>query len=165
MRCLLYSLLIMFLFQSCFDASIGNGYYLSSDKDYGSNMLVYEYADNANRNPSITRIDTLDNHVTEIIDTCTRNGCVVIGQHIVELENDDSFILVKQKPKDKFYAQDSLYRDFHESYILFRDSFNVFDYWIVDKRINNIYGPLSIEDYRNYRNRLQIPNNLKLKSE
>ena len=144
---------------------IGDGYYVSSDKEYGVDFLSYD-------NREQLRADTVIFHDTLLttrivnLDTCN-HWYVVVSMHVEEYEYNDEFILVKQKPKDKFSAQDTLDWNAlpYESYERFRDHYDYHEYWIVKKQTNEVYGPLSLSLYYDYRKKINVSDDLLLFSE
>ena len=150
---------------SPYNTNLGDGYYCCSDKEYGVDFLQYD-------NRKLSRADTVIYHdtlqTTRIVnlDTCN-HWDVVVGMHVEEFECNDEFILVKQKPKDKFRAQDTLDWDAlpYDSYERFRDHYDFHEYWIVKKQTNEVYGPLSLSHFYEYRKELNVPDELLLFSE
>lgn len=151
----------------------GNGYYISSDKDYGVDDLVYEYSQNRNQNRNIYLYDTLGRKDTMIISPY-HDKEVILGEHIEEIVADDDYILLQRKPKNEF---DSLYRSALKSDSLaylgfnydydysFRHLFNTIEYWIINKQSNDMYGPLSLNKFNLLREQLGVSERLRWSSE
>lgn len=151
----------------------GNGYYISSDKDYGVDDLVYEYSQNRNQNRNIYLYDTLGRKDTMIISPY-HDKEVILGEHIEEIVADDDYILLQRKPKNEF---DSLYRSALKSDSLaylgfyydydysFRHLFNTIEYWIINKQSNDMYGPLSLNQFNLLREQLGVSERLRWSSE
>ena len=165
MKKLPHVILSLFLLAGCdpnwspYYTSIGDGFYYSSDKEYGVDYLVYDYEFLPNHVDSIVFCDTLQVRNVVRIDS-NHYGYGIVDMHVVEFEDDDNFILAEQKPKDKFEKMD--WGDEYDSYRLFRDEYHFLEYWIVDKRTTTVYGPLSIGQYHKYREQLGVPDDLKL---
>ena len=171
---LLFGYFILFIcivnWYNPFYTDLGNGYFVSSDKDYGTTDLVYEYAENDRQNRNICRYDSLGHKDTLIISPETR-GKVIVGMHIEDIEDDSEHIVLQRKPKDVF---DSLYISALESDSLafhgfnsdydysFKHFFNTFEYWIIDKQTNDVYGPLSLTQYNSKRKQLGVSETLRL---
>lgn len=150
------SLLGSILFSCDFNpyySSCGNGYYFSSDKEYGVSDLSYEYAKNPNKDTIIAFHDTLGNIVNDTINTYY-TATLVIGRHVEWFEYNDSVLVVKQKSKDKFYEEDTLY--YLDEYNRFK-AFDYHEYWIIKTNTNDVYGPLSLNQYHNYSMKLDVP--------
>lgn len=165
MKRLSHVVLGLILFTGCnpnwspFYTPIGDGFYYSSDKEYGVDELVYDCKYLPNHVDSIVYCDTLQEKTVVHIDSYHKVFGIV-DMHVTEFEHDDDFILAEQKPKDKFEKKD--WGDEYDSYKLFRDEYHFLEYWIVDKRTTTVYGPLSIGQYHKYREQLGVPDDLKL---
>ena len=145
---------------------IGNGYYLISDKEYGVDYLEYNNQDLSRKDTTIYYDSLRVAHIVKL-DTCN-HWDVVVSSYVAEFEDNDDFILVKQKPKDKYKALvDTLDWDTipYEPYEGFRDHYEFYEYWIIKKKTNEIYGPLSLTLYNEYRKELNVPDDLLLLSE
>jgi len=145
---------------------IGDGYYLCSDKEYGVDYLEYNNKDLSRKDTTIYYDSLRVAHVISL-DTCN-HWDVVVRSYVAELEDNDDFILVKQKPKDKYKALvKTLDWDTipYEPYDGFRDHYKFYEYWIIKKKANEIYGPLSQTLYNQYRKELNVPDDLLLLSE
>ncbi len=165
---LLFGYVILFVciinWWSPYYTDFGNGYYISSDKDYGVDDLVYEYSQNRNQNRNIYLYDTLGRKDTMIISPY-HDKEVILGEHIEEIVADDDYILLQRKPKNEF---DSLYRSALKSDSLaylgfnydydysFRHLFNTIEYWIINKQSNDMYGPLSLNQFNLLREQLGV---------
>ncbi len=174
---LLFGYVILFVciinWWSPYYTDFGNGYYISSDKDYGVDDLVYEYSQNRNQNRNIYLYDTLGRKDTMIISPY-HDKEVILGEHIEEIVADDDYILLQRKPKNEF---DSLYRSALKSDSLaylgfnydydysFRHLFNTIEYWIINKQSNDMYGPLSLNQFNLLREQLGVSERLCWSSE
>ena len=139
-------------------SSCRNGYYYSSDKDYGVDDICYEYAKNPDKDTIIAFHDTLGNIVNDTINTYY-TATLVIGRHVERFEYNDSVLVVKQKPKDKFYEEDTLY--YLDEYNRFK-AFDYHEYWIIKTNTNDVYGPLSLNQYHNYCMKLDVPEKFRI---
>ena len=133
----------------------GNGYYVSSDKQYGKDELVYDYQKHSNQRKEITFHEA--SGAERIVSADTSD--LIVGMHVEAIVYDNDFILVKQKPKDKFLSHRS--EDIN-TYEQFRYEYKVFDYWIVKKQSNDVYGPFSFEQFCQYKKQLNVPDGLSL---
>lgn len=158
---LILSLLGSILFSCDFNpyySSCGNGYYFSSDKEYGVSDLSYEYAKNPNKDSTLLFHDSLGNISKININTYYKETNVV-EQHIEWFEYNDSIIVIKQKPKNKFRELDTLY--YLDEYNRFK-AFDYHEYWIIKTNTNDVYGPLSLNQYHNYCVKLGVPENFRV---
>jgi hypothetical protein len=161
-----YLLLFCILsFQGCnpYYKDLGDGFFYCSDKDYGVDELVYDYSNLAERKDSIVLQDSLN--TSDII--CINNYhhvYSIVPVHVESFDYDEDFILAQQKSKDKFLATDTCLF-YEDSYKRFRDEYDFFEYWIIDKKQGNVYGPLSFNLYKKYRERLNVPDELQLSAE
>lgn len=99
------------------------------------------------------------------------NGGIVIQSFIDDVVFDDSFILVDQKPLGKIcevdYPKDKNASTFNQDEFMMdrlKES-NMHDYWIILKKTNEIYGPLTKKDYLDIKKKLNVPSNLSLRTE
>ena len=148
----------------------GNGYYVSSDKDYGVDDLIYEYPKNSHLSRTICFYDTFGNIDTMIISP-KDDSKIILGQHVSPIVADNDFILLQRKPKDVFHSlylsalkSDSLaYRGFNNDYdYSFRYLFTTNEYWIINKQSNSVYGPLTLTQYYLLRDQLGVSERLRL---
>ena len=135
----------------------------------------------------------LDKH--DIIDSLGRKGCImkfynlnskidsvyigteetVIDKLVNEVQFDDNFILVDQKPMDSicecvYECGMKKYKDWNTRPTLKicqaaikKSTFH--QYWIIDKIKNSVFGPFTFNDYLIMKNRLRIDKKLKLERE
>lgn len=111
----------------------------------------------------------------EIDTMCMGIGATIIDSYVNDVSNDDLFILVDQKPLDSICEfNDSCgrkkYKDWDDlpHYPIALKALKqsiIHDYWIIEKKNDNIYGPLSKESYFKKKQDLKVPNSLKLKFE
>lgn len=160
--------LLVILFTACescdfnpYYSSCGNGYYFDSDKSYGTDDLCYEYKKNPYKDTIITFHDTLGNIVNDTINTFYV-ATTVIDYNVDWFEYNDSIIVAMQKPKDKFYEMDTLY--YLDEYNRFK-AFDYYEYWIIKSNTNDVYGPLSLNQYHDYCKKLGVPDKLRLSFE
>ena len=103
------------------------------------------------------------------------NGGTVI-QSFVDHKNvysDNKFIVLKQKPlKDICECNDSclvykyLNKNAETTYEICKDALDkstIYQYWIIDKMKNTVYGPFKKEQYLQKRKELRVPNEIQLK--
>lgn len=108
------------------------------------------------------------------IDTfCIDKGGTVIETYVDEVKYDDKFILVNQKLlgkicecnpdclKEKYGKESHTATSFEFCKDALKKS-KVHDYWIIVKATNDIYGPLSANQYAQKRKALSVPGDLKL---
>lgn len=160
----LFLLVGLLFFCDPFNTSYGNGYYVSSDTDYGQDDLIYDCLDNDSGNRMICFHDTLGNIDTLFIPN-NRTSEGVLSRHVSPIDSDDKYIILQRKPRSEF---DSLFLNALNSDSLayiglvpdcdysFRYLYNNTQFWIVDKQSNDIYGPLTKSQYEVYRKKLNI---------
>ena len=153
-----------------FYIDFGNGYYISSDKDYGVDDLEYEYSKSYHQNRCICIYDSLRQKDSMVISPDNLRE-VILGRHISQIESDNDFIILQRKPKDVFDSlyvsalkNDSLaFRGFNSDYdYSFKYFFKTIEYWIIDKHSNDMYGPLPMTRYYSMRDQLGVSEKLRL---
>lgn len=161
-----------------------DGFIKSSDTEFGNCILLDKSDTTAFHSwPSGSKTAQkgvfIKYHRKEKVDTLfIWNGATVIDSHVLKVRWDSLFILVDQKPLDSIFGKydtrmksdSSMYgrpfnphnaRDMENK---LRKS-NVHCYWIIVKRSNDVFGPLSKEEYLRKRVSLSIPKELELKIE
>ena len=111
----------------------------------------------------------------------TEGGFVIAG-HIDNYVKTDSFLLADRKPLDSIFGSlqtlpcpfdsSSTYLERpHVNYTNRKDRERqlrespIHDFWIIDQKTSDVYGPMSFDDYLAKKKELNVPNELKLKSE
>jgi len=77
-----------------------------------------------------------------------KDGYMLIEQHIVKLTFDDKFILVYRIINDNLDRKNGMY-----------------EFYIIDKKKEKLFGPLNFDQYIEYRNELKVDYNLYLEIE
>ena len=77
---------------------------MSSDKQYGKDELEYDYQKHSNQRKEITFHEA--SGAERIVSADTSD--LIVGMHVEAIVYDNDFILVKQKPKDKFLSHRSV---------------------------------------------------------
>mgnify|MGYP006116916941 CR=1 len=186
MRCKLgYILVVIFLLISC---ETKWGKYHGYKLDYDSELQYYIVLDKTDTT-AISEGDSRENitpypgaflklHSNDrVIDTLFfGKGTIVISTYVKEVKYDDSFIIVDQTLLSKLCECNPhcLEEEYGiggysaTSFNLCRNALensDIHDYWIIDKRTDDIYGPYELVKYLIMRNKLNIPPKLKLKTE
>ena len=182
-------LYILFFGLIVFSCETKWGEYGEYKMDYDSKLQYYIVLDKSDTF-AISKGDTRENispypgaflklHNTDsIIDTCFfAKGAIVITTFVNEVKYDDNFILVDQtllgkicecNPnclKEKYGIAEPLTATTFE---LCEDALkksDIHDYWIINKITDDVYGPYSKEGYLLKREKLKVPEDLKLKTE
>lgn len=107
----------------------------------------------------------------------------IIDGHIDDYIYDSTFLLMDQKPVDSILGKHiRIYYDKNDSSnyyyrreydtcqrytetIMMLHLSNIHQYWIIDKTTQDVYGPLSFEDYLKKKAELGVPSTLMLKRE
>lgn len=156
------------------------GEYGGYKMDYDSKLEYYIVLDKADT----TCVNSLGyshkgSQITFYRDSCTTDticlakGAIVIETFVNEVVFDSSFVLVDQKPLDKICEcnVDCLREKYNrEAYTATSFDFckegleksSIHDYWIIKKKTDEIYGPLSRVDYLKKREVFGVPDELKL---
>jgi hypothetical protein len=74
---------------------------------------------------------------------------------------DSVFIIVEQKPRDLILEH--VYLDFDEQEKIFAES-PLRHYWIINKSIDSLYGPYTLQEFEKKRLEINVPSNLKFPS-
>lgn len=96
-------------------------------------------------------------------------GGYVIEPYVDDVKFNNRFILVKQKPLDEICecndsCRSKKYPANRKTYELCKQALQksaFFQYWVIDKADDNIYGPFSLEMLYKQMYKLKIPENLK----
>lgn len=182
MKNLFWTLLLAILLSSC---ETKWGKYGGYAMDYESALDYYIVLDKSDT----TYIQKWDDTRTEYegafikyhkndiqIDTIfVSKGGKVIGSYVSDVKYDNSFILVKQKPLDSICecnqeCVSKKYKTWNKlpTYKLCKRALKkstFFQYWIINKMKDVVYGPLKKEEYSLKRKELGVPDNLRLKTE
>ncbi|MBO4568120.1 MAG: hypothetical protein J5686_04185 [Bacteroidales bacterium] len=100
----------------------------------------------------------------------------IIGGHIDDYISDSTFLIVDQKPVDMIFGThyyDGKYhstREYDTTGNMWKrktilDLSKIHQYWIVNKKTHDVYGPFSYEDYLDMKKKLDISQSLMLKWE
>lgn len=107
-------------------------------------------------------------------------GTSIIPPHVHEYVEDNSFMLIDQKPMDSVFGEyirinynntDYLVRrrydtiDNYNGTMLMMENSKIHSYWIVGIETADVYGPFSFDQYLKKKNELRVPEKLKLKCE
>lgn len=94
----------------------------------------------------------------------SESGCVweVYGA-IIDYSFDSTFILAIEKPRDSVKGFVNNTNALKKNVAYNKSNFK--QYWIINKKTRMKYGPLKFDDYLNKKKELNIPINLKLKTE
>lgn len=111
----------------------------------------------------------------------TEEGFVIAG-HIDNYVKTDSFLLADRKPLDSIFGpsqtlpcpfdSSSTYRgrpydsctNLKDRERQLRES-HIHDFWIIDQKTSDVYGPMSFDDYLAKKKELGVPSTLRLKCE
>jgi hypothetical protein len=179
----IFSLLLFLFYVSCNPQNDFNrGYIIDKDTELGDIITLvredttfYRYVGKNNEKQILQRGVVVKYHSSNgVVDTAKLwDGSRVINSHVNKICSDDSFILVDQKPLDSIFGKyetrlkddESMYgRPFMPHNLLeaekkLRKS-NIHCYWIINKHTDDIYGPLSKEEFFIKRSHLNVPNEL-----
>lgn len=175
---------ILILLGSLYSCKMGikdyGGYILSENPEYGEDLTlsyadtsVYHQWENGSRSKqngvflkyiSSKKIDTLFIWV----------GSTVIGAYINDINYDSTFLIVDQKPLDSIWGtminidstpkREKQFNNAREALSCFENS-NIHNFWVINKKLKEVFGPFKKYEYLKIREELKIPHNLKLKSE
>jgi hypothetical protein len=97
------------------------------------------------------------------IDTIGTGG-VVLPSIVLDYKSDNKYGVVLQKPINKIIDNNIASKKPNEIDELIEKS-TTYNYWIINKQNNKIYGPLNFSDYKILKSKLKVSNNLKLTNE
>lgn len=115
----------------------------------------------------------LDTWESNCFTLCAPNGTVLVNMHILDYNYDSKFIIVAQRPWDSVPEAKSV--QYGRDRIFNQSSF--VQYWIINKKedvvshfdtvafrgyYENVYGPFKREEYLEEREKLGVPDSLKL---
>ena len=171
MKTLASLLFVCFLFlQSCDDPyyqDMGDGFYFSSDI-HGKpvNDIVYDCSNLSKPCGAIVFHDSLRNDSIVPIDSC-HHVYEVVAMDVTDSDYNDEYIVAEQKPRQLFETYISKKgKDFLEAKKEgLWDEFDTLEYWIVSKKSCEVYGPLSYNQYEEYKFDLNVPDDLSLHRE
>ncbi len=88
--------------------------------------------------------------------------CNIAEGPLKKIEYNLEYIVLITKPRMKIYDMYNLKKyDYYKSEIKFKQ-INYFEYWIVDKRVDSIYGPFQKLEYLEKMKELNIPDSLRV---
>lgn len=178
--------LFLFFIVSCNPQNEFNrGYIVEQDTEIGDVLILtredttfYRYVGANNEKRIHQRGVVVQYHsLTGNIDSIKLwGGSHVISSHVNSICCDSVFILVDQKPVDSIFGKyDTRLKDdssmygrpykpdnVRETQKKLLES-NIHCYWIVNKQTDDIYGPMSKEEFSRKRKELNVPNELELK--
>lgn len=177
-------IIVIFLLAGIFSCKMGikdyGGYMLSENPEYGE-RLTLSYADTSayhqwkDGSRSLQKGVFLKYKSSNKIDTLfIWEGAIVIEAHINDINYDSFFIIVDQKPLDSIWGPminiDSTPKREKQFYdargaINYLNNSNIHNFWIVNKNLKEVYGPMQKYEYKKKRDELKIPHYLKLKDE
>ena len=152
-----------FLLTSCCSDHAGYGY----DTDVSNNLpeLVWRATDTIpqNRLSAYSHI-YCDSQGREKVVSCDTSH-VIIEEYVHEITGNDTIVLVDQKPYDKILEEcdGELWNPSLRKKALKESSLH--EYWIIMAKDFHVYGPLSEQQYYKYREKLNVPDNLRLSFE
>ena len=175
-------LILSILIYSCSLESsyFGKGYKLSENPEYGENIVVNRadttfYHNWGNSRKTLQKGVLVKFHSSQnkIDSVFIWKGTTVIPSYIVEIKFDSLFIIVDQKPLNEIWGEyftdaNGTYRRSNKpnksslAIKKFKES-KIHNYWIIRKRMDDIYGPLNWAEYIQKREELKIPKELELK--
>jgi hypothetical protein len=120
---------------------LGNGYYI----DYDPNSDLALFAP-----PSKPCADI--------------QGPITIQGPIIKYKFNNRYIIVKEKPREKInnkFKLDTI--NFSDIYDIEFNKIKYFNFWIIDKHSDNMYGPYEKYDFRLKFKELNLPDSLMIK--
>lgn len=177
-------IIVLFFLNGLYSCRMGikdyGGYSFDENPEYGENLII-TYSDTSayhqweDGTRSIQRGVFLKYISSNKIDTLfVLEGSIVIEAHINEIDYDSVFIIVDQKPLDSIWGsmvnvdfvpkREKQFANAKEGINCFNNS-NIHNFWIINKDLKDVYGPMQKHEYKKKREELKIPPNLKLKDE
>ncbi len=156
------------------------GYCLDENPEYGENLIItysdttaYHHWDDGTR--SLQKGVFLKYIANNKIDTLfIWEGSIVIEAYINDINCDSAFIIVDQKPLDSIWGpvidvdsmliREKKIDNLKEAVNCLKNS-NIHSFWIIDKKMKEVYGPMQKHEYEKKRKELKIPQELVLKEE
>lgn len=177
-------IIVLFFLYGLYSCKMGikdyGGYILSENPEYGENLTL-SYADTLvccqwkDSLQSLRKGVFLKYISSNKIDTLfIWEGSTVINAYINDINYDSVFIIVDQKPLDSIWGPmvniDSTPKrrkqfENARNAIDYLENSNTHNFWIINKKIKEVYGPMQKREYAEKRKELKIPHNLKLKNE
>ncbi len=160
MRYILTLFLVSMLYASCEDY----GYHCEYDPSNGLPFLINTRADTIQKkdlcNYCYIYYDSLESISTVSWDSTT----IAVKASIEDMVTNDTFALVSQKPVEKIYEYigKNKIQYVWSSEKEMVEEIDYFEYWIIFTQKDIIYGPLSLSQFNFYRQKLGVPNNLRL---
>lgn len=153
---------VMLFITSCQNNFAGYGYDMDYSNDFPEivNLKADSIPNNQLNNYYYVYCDTLGNEKRVSWDSCH----VIIEEYVNEITGNDTIALVDQKPYDKFLEEyEGEWYPSARKKALMESTFH--EYWIITANDNHIYGPLSEHQYFIYREKLGVPDELRLSFE
>lgn len=178
------SIFVLFLLASLYSCkklvNDYGGYSLDENPEYGENLII-TYSDTSayhnwdDGSQSLQKGVFLKYRSSNKIDTLfIWEGSIVIEAHINDIDYDSVFIIVDQKPLDSIWGsvinvnyaprRQKQFDNAWEAEHYFKTS-NIHNFWIINKKLKEVYGPMQKHEYEKKRKELKIPQELVLKEE
>jgi len=156
------------------------GYILSENSEYGEDLTL-SYSDTSayhqweDGSRSLQKGVFLKYIYNNKADTLfIWEGSVVIESYINNINYNSTFIIVDQKPLDSIWGpminiyfapkREKQFKNDKERINCFNNS-NIHKFWIINKKLKEVYGPMLKYEYEKKREELKIPKELVLKEE
>jgi len=181
MKRYLYVFILLILTSSCSlkTSYFGEDYEFSENSEYGEDIVVnradttfYHAWGNGRKTLQKGVLVKFHNSQNEIDSSFIWKGSPVILSYIDEVKFDSLFIIVIQKPLNEIWGD--FFTDTNDTYRRsnmpnksqiaikkLKDS-KIHYYWIINKKTDDIYGPLNWNEYLQKRKELGVPKELKL---
>ncbi len=177
-------LIVLFFLVGFYSCKLGTkdygGYTLSENPEYGEDLTI-SYADTTAYHQWEVGSQSLQKGVflkyisSNKIDTIFFwEGSPVISAYIVDINYDSDFIIVDQKPLDSIWGpvvtidstpqREKKFENDREA-IEYLEKSNIHNFWIINKKLKEVYGPMQKREYAERRKELKIPKELVLKEE
>lgn len=175
-------IIVLILLNGLYSCKIGikdyGGYILSENPEYGENLTL-SYADTSayhqweDGSRSLQKGVFLKYISSKKIDTLfIWEGSIVLEAHINDINYDSIFIIVDQKPLDSIWGpmvnidstpkREKQFSNAREA-IDYLENSNIHNFWIINKNLKEVYGPMQKHEYEKKREELKIPKELVLK--
>lgn len=177
-------LIVLFFLVGFYSCKLGmkdyGGYTLSENPEYGEDLTL-SYADTsayhqwADGSRSLQKGVFLKYISSNKIDTIfCWVGSSVITTYIVDINYDSNFIIMDQKPLDSIWGlvvnidyrpdREKQFENAREA-IEYLENSKIHNFWIINKKLKEVYGPMQKREYAERRKELKIPKELVLKEE
>lgn len=172
MKIYIYILFSIICFNSCvFSTDYIKGFSIGQDTElgdaiwfYGDDTTCFRYLGDSSK--YLEKGSFIKYHSRERVDTVfTWGESVVVPSHVNKMISDSIFILVDQKPLDSIFGEIVDFEDYSrrpykpdnlDEDIRVLNESNIHLFWIINKKTNDIYGPLSKKEYSQKRKELRI---------